>query len=136
MLKSKTTVRVLYADTDQMKFAYNGKYYEYFEIGRTELLRENGLTYKEFEAMGYHMPVREAFIRYKSAAFYDEVLEIESWSEKLPTSILRINHIIRSRERNVEICEGYIDLMFVKADTMRACRPPEFFINAIKHHYE
>jgi acyl-CoA thioester hydrolase len=99
------------------------------------MLREHGLTYKLIEDAGYHLPVREVFIQYKNAAFYDEVLEIETWMEKLPSPLLHLQHRIRSIERDVVICEGHLDLMFVKADSMRACKPPEFFINAIKEHY-
>ena len=54
MLEHKTEVRVRYADTDQMKYAYNGKYFEYFEVGRTEMMRDNGLTYKSIEEQGYN----------------------------------------------------------------------------------
>ena len=49
MLIHKTTLRVRYADTDQMHYAYNGKYFEYFEVGRTEMMREQGLTYRTIE---------------------------------------------------------------------------------------
>lgn len=57
MLKHYSYVRVRYADTDQMKYAYNGKYFEYFEVGRTEMMREVGLPYKVIEENGYFMPV-------------------------------------------------------------------------------
>jgi len=57
MLEHKTEIRVRYADTDQMQFVYNGKYLEYFEVGRTEMMRENNLPYKIIEQNGYRMPV-------------------------------------------------------------------------------
>ncbi|MBI5727081.1 MAG: acyl-CoA thioesterase [Ignavibacteriales bacterium] len=136
MMKGKTTIRVRYADTDQMRFVYNGKFFEYFEVGRTELLRVNGLTYKQIEDNGYYMPVREVKIEYKTAALYDEELEIETWAEKLPSPLMHLQHRVRSVERDVIICEGYIDLIFVRAETGRACKPPEFFINAIKEYYD
>lgn len=135
MMKSKSYLRVRYAETDQMKFAYNGRYFEYFEIGRTELMREVGLPYKTIEDQGYYLPVREVAIRYKTAAFYDELLEIETWMAKLPAPLLHIEHIIRSVERGVVLCEGHVDLMFVRAETGRACKPPDFFIEAIKGYY-
>ena len=53
MLSHKTTIRVRYADTDKMQFVYNGKYLEYFEVGRTELLRSAGLPYSQIEKEGY-----------------------------------------------------------------------------------
>ena len=60
MLKHTTALRVRYADTDKMQFVYNGKYLEYFEVGRTELLRHVGLPYSEIETAGYQLPLREA----------------------------------------------------------------------------
>ena len=54
MLKYFSEVRVRYADTDQMRFVYNGKYFEYFEVGRTEMMREQNLTYKQIEENGYY----------------------------------------------------------------------------------
>ena len=84
MLIHKTNIRVRYADTDQMQFVYNGKYAEYFEVSRTEMMRELGLTYKVIEGKGYQMPLIKIQIEYKNQAFYDEVLEVETRVEKLP----------------------------------------------------
>ena len=136
MLIHKTKVRVRYADTDQMGFVYNGKYFEYFEVGRAEMMRDAGLTYRKIEEDGYHMPVRETFIQFKNAAFYDEELEIETRVPELPQSKVHIEHTIRAIDRNVVVVEGYVDLMFVKAETKRACRPPEFFIKQVMKYYE
>lgn len=135
MLRGKTTVRVRYADTDQMGFVYNGKFFEYFEVGRSEVMRDIGFPYKKVEEHGFYMPVREVKITYKNAALYDEELEIETWVEKLPSPLMHIQHAVRSLDRNLVICEGYVDLMFVRAETGRACKPPEFFIDAIKEYY-
>ena len=66
MLIHKTKIRVRYADTDQMQFAYNGKYFEYFEVGRTEMMREQNLPYKFIEENGYFMPVLTTHIDYKN----------------------------------------------------------------------
>ncbi|MGD8307613.1 MAG: thioesterase family protein, partial [Ignavibacteria bacterium] len=106
MLKHKTSIRVRYADTDQMQYAYNGKYFEYFEVGRTEMMREHGLPYKEIESNGYIMPVHSVYINYKNPAFYDELLEVETRVEKLPQLKVRIDHTVRSSDRDIEICSG------------------------------
>ena len=136
MLKHKTKIRVRYADTDQMKYAYYGKYPEYFEAARAEMMRELNFTYKTIEENGYMMPVHSIFIRYKNPAFYDELLEIESRVEKLPDLKVRIDHTVRSTERNVVICEGYVVLVFVKQETMKIIRPPEIFLNVIKPFFQ
>ena len=136
MLIHKTLLRVRYADTDQMQFAYNGKYFEYFEVGRTEMMRDHGLTYKSIEEHGYNMPVYSVHIDFKNPAFYDELLEIETKVEKLPVARVHIDHIIKSKERDVVIAEGYVELVFIESKTKKLTRAPQFFIDAIKNHFE
>ena len=76
MIKHVTELRVRYADTDQMKIAYYGKYFEYFEEARSDLLRGIGLPYAEIETMGLLLPVIEAHAEYKHSAHYDDLLEV------------------------------------------------------------
>jgi acyl-CoA thioester hydrolase len=135
MLIHKTNLRVRYAETDQMQYAYYGNYLEYFEVGRAEMMRERGLTYKQIEKNGYHMPVAEAFVKYKSPAFYDELLEIETKVELLPKLKVHIDHQIKSAERDVLIAEGYVELVFIIKETKKITRPPKFFVDAIKIHF-
>ena len=85
MLINRTEIRVRYADTDQMQFAYNGKYLEYFEVGRTEMLREIGLPYNVLEKKGYQLPVLEAHIKYHRPAFYDDIIIIKSVLKEFPS---------------------------------------------------
>ena len=136
MLKHFTELRVRYADTDQMRFAYNGKYFEYFEVSRTEMMREVGLPYEMIEKSGFFMPVIETKIHFFQPAFYDELLLIETRVEKLPTSKVHIDHIIKAKERDVVICEGYVELAFLDAKTNRPTRAPKLFIDAVKKYYE
>jgi len=136
MLIHKTHLRVRYAETDQMQYAYYGKYLEYFEVGRAEMMREHGLTYKQIEENGYHMPVSEAFVKYKSPAFYDELLEIETKVKQLPKLIVHIDHQIKSAESDALVAEGHVELVFIKKETKKISRPPKFFIDAINIHFK
>ncbi|HKB86842.1 MAG TPA: thioesterase family protein [Ignavibacteriaceae bacterium] len=136
MLIHKTNIRVRYADTDQMKYVYNGKYFEYFEVGRTEMMREHGLPYSVIENSGYQMPVREAVLKFKNPAFYDELLEVETRVENLPELKVHIDHTIRSKDRDIIIVEGYIVLVFINKETRKPVRPPEFFMQAVKQYFE
>ena len=136
MQKHFTELRVRYADTDQMRFAYNGKYFEYFEVGRTEMMREVGLPYELIEKNGFFMPVIETKIHFFAPAFYDELLVIETRVEKLPTVKVHIDHTIKAKERNIIICEGYVELAFLDAKTNRPTRAPKLFIDAVKKYYE
>jgi len=71
-------VRVRYAETDQMGVAYHGGYFAWFEVGRTDLLRGSGLTYRELEKQGLRLPVIETQARFLKPARYDDVLRIET----------------------------------------------------------
>lgn len=71
-------IRVSYADTDQMGMVYYANYLVYFERGRTEWLREAGLTYKALEEQGHYFPVIECSCGYKSPAKYDDVITVKT----------------------------------------------------------
>jgi acyl-CoA thioester hydrolase len=68
--------RVRYGETDQMGVAYYGRYLDWFEMGRTELCRLYGKTYRDWEREGIFLPVVEATCRYKSSLFYDDEIGI------------------------------------------------------------
>jgi len=71
-------VRVRYADTDRMGIVYYGTYPQYFEIGRSEFMREKGFTYRQFEEMGYHLVVTGIDIKYYNAATYDDLITVRT----------------------------------------------------------
>lgn len=73
-----STLRVRYAETDQMGVAYHGNYFAWFEVGRTDLLRATGYTYRDLEAEGVHLPVVETQARFLRPARYDDVLEVRT----------------------------------------------------------
>ena len=61
MYSFETTLRVRYGETDQMSYAYYGVYAQYYEIGRVELLRSLGFSYKYIEQMGFALPVAVSY---------------------------------------------------------------------------
>jgi len=71
-------LRVRYADTDQMGIVYYGSYPVYFEVARSEFMRERGLTYRQLEDMGYFLVVAGMEVRYKGTAAYDDLLSIRT----------------------------------------------------------
>jgi acyl-CoA thioester hydrolase len=75
---STSTIRVRYAETDQMGIAHHAEYLAWFEVARTDLLRQTGMTYREMEADGVRLPVIGVSIRYLRPAFYDDVLEVRT----------------------------------------------------------
>jgi acyl-CoA thioester hydrolase len=73
-----SSIRVRYAETDQMGIAHHAEYFAWFEVGRTDLLRQRGMTYRELEADGLRLPVIDARARYLRPAHYDDVLEVRT----------------------------------------------------------
>ena len=79
----RLAVRVRYPESDPMGRLHHSVHLVYFEMGRTELLRERGLSYREMEAQGRHLAIAEVRCRYRAAAMYDEDLIVETWVEEV-----------------------------------------------------
>ncbi|MBC8144801.1 MAG: acyl-CoA thioesterase [bacterium] len=126
MIRHETRVRVRYPDTDQMGIVYHGRYLEYFETGRTEMLREFGLAYSAIEASGILLPVLEAHLILKRPARYDEMLTIVTMMRAMPTARMQIDYeILRGDELLVT---GSTSHAFTTVDTMKPVRPPKEFM--------
>lgn len=131
-----TQVRVRYADTDQMKMVYYGKYFEYFEQARSDLLRSIGLSYAEIEKGGTFLPVIEAFAKYRQSATYDELLTIESVVEEMPVARIRINYkILREGEKDPMV-EGYTIHSFLSVTTGKPTRAPAQFLQVLQEAFQ
>jgi acyl-CoA thioester hydrolase len=78
MITSTTTLRVRYAETDQMGVVYYANYFVWFEVARGELLRTQGWTYREMEGTGVMLPVIDAACEYLRPARYDDEIEIRT----------------------------------------------------------
>ncbi len=87
-MKFTTSLRVRYAETDQMGVAYHGNYFTWFEVGRVELMRSLGFPYAALEREGCGLPVVEAKCRYRRPARYDELLTLETAVRALRGSIV------------------------------------------------
>jgi acyl-CoA thioester hydrolase len=75
---SSSRIRVRYAETDKMGVVYYANYFVWFEVGRTDLLRESGWNYREMEIDGFALPVIEAHCTYRESAKYDDELEVRT----------------------------------------------------------
>lgn len=95
MIVSRTEVVVRYAETDMMGVVYHGSYLPWFEIGRTTLLREQGLPYRDLEAAGFLLPVLEVNARYLKPALYDDRLEIVTTLRERPALRIRLDYEVR-----------------------------------------
>ena len=135
MISFKTQIRVRFCETDKMQFLHHAKYIEYFEVARTEMLRYYGLPYKTIEDNGIEMPVMEILVKYKNAAFYDELLTIEACVSEMNSPKVHIDYKVY-KENGQLAAEGYTVLVFIKTSTKKACRPPEFYVNTLKKYFE
>lgn len=99
-------VRVRYAETDQMGVVYYSNYFVWFEVGRTDLLRESGLTYRELEAQGVSLPVIEAQCEYHRSARYDDDLEILTTGALLSPVRVEFTYRIVKPEDGAELATG------------------------------
>ena len=132
MIKHTTDIRIRYADTDQMKFAYYGKFFEYFEQGRSDMLRSIGLPYTRVEEMGLFLPVIEAHASYKKAARYDDLLHVVTILRDTPVARVRLDYEVYKEGEKDLLAEGYTIHTFVNAASGKPTRAPAQFVEAIE----
>jgi acyl-CoA thioester hydrolase len=85
-------VRVRYAETDKMGVVYYANYFVWFEVARTDLLREQGWSYRDMEADGYALPVVEAHCQYVQSARYDDELDVRTTGRLLSPVRVRFDY--------------------------------------------
>jgi acyl-CoA thioester hydrolase len=90
MLSGEITIRVRYAETDRMGLLHHANYLVYFEQGRTELLRSQGVAYKDLEDQGYLLVLTRVQVRYRRPALYDDLLTLRTIVQR--TSLVKIEH--------------------------------------------
>jgi acyl-CoA thioester hydrolase len=100
-------IRVRYSETDQMGTFYNSRVLEWFECGRTELLRAFGLPYSEMEKKGAFLPVVEAHVNYRGRARYDDCLEVRSQMSLAGRASLRFDVQIVHAQGGAKVADGY-----------------------------
>jgi acyl-CoA thioester hydrolase len=111
MLSGEIQIRVRYAETDRMGLLHHANYLVYFEQARTELLRQYGASYKDLEDQGYYLVIAKVEVKYKSPAYYDDVLTIRTTVVR--TTPVRIEHRYEVFREGVLICEGTTTLACV-----------------------
>ncbi|MBT3611868.1 MAG: acyl-CoA thioesterase [Flavobacteriales bacterium] len=131
MYSFETKIRVRYGETDQMSFVYYGVYAQYYEVGRVELFRSLGLSYKEIETMGFALPVVNMNIKYKKPAFYDEELTIRTMIKELPSAKITFNYETLN-EKGELLNLGEVILVFINKKTGKPCFVPEAIMNKLK----
>lgn len=130
MKKFTTSTRVRYSETDQMGVVYHGNYAQFFEMGRTELLRFLGINYKSMENNGIILPVISLQCNFIKPALYDDVLNITTFLKKRPLVKIEFDYEI-TNQSNELICTGNSVLAFLQKESMKPMRCPEYLLDAL-----
>ncbi len=130
MKKFSTNVRVRYGETDQMGVVYHGNYASYFEIARTEWLRNLGVTYKELENKGIMLPVISLFFNFIKSAKYDDVLTIIVILKKKPLVKIEFDYEIYNQKKE-KISTGNSVLAFMDMKTNKPLRCPDYILEKL-----
>ncbi len=136
MYTHKFQKRVRYGETDQMGYLYYGRYADLYEIGRVEMLRSLGITYREMEKeMGVMLPVKSIQMRFVRPANYDELLTIKTTLRELPGSDI-VFHVEVFNEKNKLVNGGSVRLVFVEMETNRTIPAPRFLLERLEPFFE
>ncbi len=133
MITHKTKYRVIYGDTDKMGIAYHANYLRWFEMGRSELFRHIGFTYKEIEEKGIFLPVSEAYCKFLLPAQYDDVLIIETSIDNSVKGGMKFNYSISNENGKKILVTGHTKHAFVNSGG-RVVRPPDFLTDLLKDY--
>jgi acyl-CoA thioester hydrolase len=132
MYSHKVNIRVRYGETDKMGFVYYGVYAQYYEVGRVELLRSLGISYKSLEEFGYELPVVSFKINYKKPAFYDDEIIIKTSISNIPSSKI-IFEYESFNTNGLLLNNGEVVLVFINRDTKKPCKAPQVVLEKLSN---
>lgn len=135
MYSHETFIRVRYGETDQMGYMYYGNYAQFYEVGRVEMLRSLGLSYKSFEQDGIMMPVLELNCKYLRPARYDDLIRVVTTLKEIPRMRIRFEYDLYDTD-NILINTGATVLVFVNMKSSKPCLPPAGLIEKLQSYFE
>ncbi len=132
LLSHTIQVRSRYSETDKMGYVYHGRFLEYFEMARTEFIREAGLPYKELEDRGVMLPVRRTQIEFNRPVFYDELMNVSMLIYRQPDVRLETYYTVTTADAQKPNVIGWVQLVFVDGTTRRPMEAPPEFLHGMK----
>ncbi|MBE6246010.1 MAG: acyl-CoA thioesterase [Bacteroidales bacterium] len=145
MIQTECSIEVRYYETDLMGIVHHSNYIRYFEYGRIKMLEEIGLPISEIEGRGVMLPVVSTFCTYKTPSRMGETLRIISSVESMPMAKMKIKtRIVKESSQNPEtlpaeigatVAEGEVVIGFIKADTRRPCRIPDYAAQIMEKYF-
>src|SRR5690606_38074518 len=118
MYVHETHIRVRYSETDQMSYMYYGNYAAFYEVGRVEMLRSLGLSYRSFEEQGIMMPVLELQSKFIKPARYDDLITVRTILKDLPGARIHFDYELYN-EGGQLINTGNTRLVFIDMGSNR-----------------
>lgn len=134
MITRDVKIRVRYYETDCMGIVHHSNYVRFYEVARTEMLREFGTTYQQMEQQGIMLPVLDVQSRYLSPAYDDDLLTVRVTLAEMPKVRLRFDYEI-FRENGDRINTGSVTLAFMHSDSRKACRAPKWFLDLLEPYF-
>ena len=129
---NETKLRVRYAETDQMGVVYHSNHLIWFEVGRVELLRQLGFSYREMEREdGRFIAVAEAKCRYRAPVYYDEEVLIRTRLQAVRDSLIRFSYELTRANNGTLLAEGETTHI-VTDSTMKVATLPDKYLRAFR----
>lgn len=132
MIESRSQIVVRYAETDMMGIVYHGSYLPWFEVGRTTLLKECGLPYRELEKQGYRLPVIEIGAKYFRPALYDDTITVITRLKDKPLMRIRLDYEVK---RGDELLVTGFSLHGFINHSGEPVRPPRLFTEKMREYF-
>ncbi len=133
MIVSSTEIEVRYAETDMMGIVYHANYLPWLEIGRTNLLKELNLPYKELEEAGKFLPVLEINVKYLKPAKYDDRIEILTTMKDKPLARIHMEYEVKRSEELLATAYSVHAFMNKEGTPIK---PPEDFLSIIEEAFD
>ena len=132
LISFRHRLRSRYGETDKMGYVYYGRYLEYFEVARTEMIRSLGVPYSRMEEDGLMLPVIYSQIEYNSPIEYDEMMDIEVSVYKQPLVRLDTFYTVHTSRRQAPHVLGQVTLCFTDTETRKPRRAPDYFTRLLE----
>jgi len=117
-----------------MGYMYYGNYAEFYEVGRVEMLRELGLTYKSMEESGIIMPVTDLKCKYLKPALYDEEITVKVILEQMPSVRIHFKYELYNEKEEL-INTGETTLVFINKERNKPCLPSADFMSKLESYF-
>jgi acyl-CoA thioester hydrolase len=129
---NETRLRVRYAETDQMGVVYHSNHFIWFEVGRVELMRQMGFSYRDIERKeGCFIAVAHASCDYRAPVFYDEEVVVRTWLKSVRNSVIVFRYELVRPGTDTLLAEGET-LHIVTDSNMKLAKLPEKYLKAFR----